>query len=183
MRMNNKKGVSTIVTVVLLILVSITAVALIAAFVVPFIKGSLTESQECFSVLGKLEINQNYTCQYKTTTNVSLQYKTFIQIKRGFVKDTEISSLALVLAGEGKSKKFDLVDGSRTLYIGEYVNDDDDGFNKTIGLPREGEERTYVFNLSNVNFKTLIDTVQISPVLKSGKVCEPAVAKISDCSA
>ncbi len=179
MRMNNKKGVSTIVTVVLLILVSITAVALIAAFVVPFIKGSLSESQECFAVLGKLEVvTGDYTCQNKAT-----DLGTFVQIKRGFAKDIEVKSLAVVMAGEGKSKKFDLVPGTKSDSFGEYVNDTEYGFNKTIGIPGEGEERTYSFNLTAANFRTLVDTVQISAVLKSDKVCEPVVVQIPDCSA
>src|SRR3989344_1187367 len=107
MRMNNKQGVSTIVTVVLLILVSITAVALIAAFIVPFIKGSLTESQECFSMMGKIEVIQG-----ENTGWIDGESNATVRIKRGFAKDVEVNALAVALGGSGKSTRYDISEGA-----------------------------------------------------------------------
>ena len=177
MRMNNKKGVSTIVTVVLLILVSITAVALIAAFVVPFIKGSLSESQECFSALGKVEVVQGDYTGYNSEKG-----ETYVRIKRGFSEDIEVQSLAVVLAGGGKSKRYDITPrdaiavGSPSEIVGEWVNDTDSGFRNSLSLPAEGEENTYAFNVAGD--LTEVDSVQVSPVLASDKICEATIAKI-----
>jgi len=171
MNLNDKKGVSGIVTVVLLILVAITAVALIAAFLIPFIKGSLTESQECFEVLGKVDVVPGqFTCLNATSNEVQ------VRIKRGFTGDAEISSLAVVFAGGGQSKRYDLVPGGTPTSIRELSGDYEDSLN----LPGEGEENTYVFNVSTM---TSVDTVEVSPVVSSEKVCEATLAAIPSCSA
>lgn len=167
MRMNNKKGVSTIVTVVLLILVAITAVALIAAFVIPFIKGGLSESQECFAVLGKVDVVQGqYTCYNQTQQNVT------VRIKRGYASDVTVNSLAVVLSGAAQSKRFDVTAGTSP---GVYMY----GGSSTLALPGEGEEVTYVFNAAGLGS---ITSVQVSPVLSSEKVCEATTAEIPACT-
>lgn len=177
MRMKNKKGVSTIVTVVLLILVSITAVALIAAFVVPFIKDSLGESKDCFATMGKIEVVQGDYTGYNSD-----KQETYVRIKRGFSKDVTVNSLAVVLSGGGKSKRYNIearepiASGDTQSRVGEYNNDTDSGFRNKMDLPGEGEENTYAFNVTDEIVD--VDSVQISPVLSSEKICEPTIAKI-----
>ena len=169
--MNNKKGVSTIVTVVLLILVSITAVALIAAFVVPFIKGSLTESNECYGMLGKIDmVAGNNTCLDTTTNTVK------VSIKKGFVDKTTVKSLAVVLAGSGKSKRYDLTSGVSATDIKELSGN----YNTALTLPKDGETSTYVFNVAGMGIT--VTSAEVSPILSSDKVCEPTKVEIPTCA-
>ncbi len=171
MKINDKKGVSTIVTVVLLVLVAIAAVALIAAFIVPFIKGSLSESQECFAVLGKVDVvSGSNTCFNATSNEVS------VRIKRGFASDVKVDSIAVVLAGSGMSKRFDITTGASSSNVRALSG----AYNTALALPAEGEENTYVFNVSGSGMA--VASVEVSPVLASDKVCEATTAEIPACA-
>jgi hypothetical protein len=171
MKINDKKGVSTIVTVVLLILVSITAVALIAAFVIPFIKGSLNESQECFVTLGKIEaVPGQYTCYSEENGEVS------VRIKRGFADGVEVSGLAVVLSGDGKSRRYDITTGLESASIKEYGGE----YESALTLPAEGEESTYV--IQDIDDLGAITSAQISAVMASDRVCEPVTVEIPACA-
>ena len=171
MKINDKKGVSTIVTVVLLVLVAIAAVALIAAFIVPLIKGSLSESQECFAVLGKVDVvaGQN-TCYNATSKEVS------VRIKRGFASDVSIDGVAVVLAGSGSSKRFDITAGGSSPSVRTLSK----AYGGSLSLPAEGEENTYVFNVSGSGMS--VSSAEVSPVLASDKVCEATTAEIPACA-
>ncbi len=173
MRMNNKKGVSTIVTVVLLILVSITAVALIASFVVPFIKGTLpqTEGGECYSMLGKTDIVAGANTCYDTATNTVK-----VSIKKGFTEKAVVKSFAVVLNGVGKSKRYDLTNGVSVADIKELGG----AYNTPLNLPKDGETSTYVFNVAGTGITS--GSVEVSPILSTDKVCEPAKAQIPTCA-
>ncbi len=173
MRMNNKKGVSTIVTVVLLILVSITAVALIAAFVVPFIKGTLpqTEGGECYSMLGKTDVIAGSNTCYDTATNTVK-----VSIKKGFTDKAVVKSFAVVLNGNGKSKRYDLTNGVSAADIRELSGT----FGASINLPKDGETNTYVFNVTGTGIAS--GSVEVSPILSTDKVCEPTKAQIPTCA-
>jgi len=171
MEMNDKKGVSTIVTVVLLILVAITAVALIAAFVIPFIRNSLNQSEECFAVLGKVDVVPGqYTCYSATSNNVS------VRINRGFANDVDVQAIAVVLSGGGQSKRFD-VSSAGSANVAELGG----SFGAALSLPSEGEERTYVFNAAG--FGAAVTSAQVSPILSNSKVCDAVTAEIPACSA
>ena len=171
MSMNNKKGVSTIVTVVLLILVSITAVALIAAFVVPFIKGSLTESNECYGMLGKIDVVPGTNTCYDATTNTVK-----VSIKKGFVDKATVKSIAVVLVGDGKSKKYDLSSGAVAADIKELSGN----YNTALSMPKDGETNTYVFNVAGTGIT--VTSAEVSPIMSSDKVCEAAKAEIPTCA-
>ncbi|MEK6918816.1 MAG: hypothetical protein AABW73_02145 [Nanoarchaeota archaeon] len=169
--MNNKKGVSTIVTVVLLILVSITAVALIAAFVVPFIKGSLSQSNECYATLGKVDVVAGSNTCFDATTNTVR-----VNIKKGFVEGSEIKAVAVVLSGDGKSKRYDVSNGGMSANIRELSG----SYNTALSLPADGESNTYVFNVTDAGMTVVY--AEVSPILSSDKVCEAAKAEIPTCA-
>tara|TARA_Y100000310_G_C20591526_1_gene768308 strand:- start:22 stop:519 length:498 start_codon:yes stop_codon:yes gene_type:complete len=55
----NKKGVSTVIATVLLLLLTIASIAILIAFVIPFVKDNLAESGNCSDVFGGLEVVDN----------------------------------------------------------------------------------------------------------------------------
>ncbi len=66
--MKNKKGVSGIIATVLLILITITAVFLIASFVIPFIRDNLENRNEltCFELGDKAKLVRDKSCYQDT---------------------------------------------------------------------------------------------------------------------
>jgi len=62
--MNNKKGISTIVATVLIVLITVAAVTILWSAISPLIDRNLSEGTACFDVQNKLKIdtNKQYTC-------------------------------------------------------------------------------------------------------------------------
>ncbi len=76
MKNMNKKGVSAVVATVLIVMITVAAVAIIWATIIPMIKSSAEEGLSCYDAQTDLSIEEgSYTCS-NTTTGV-------IQIKRG----------------------------------------------------------------------------------------------------
>jgi len=152
--MKNRRGVSGIVTAVLLILVAIVAVALIAAFLVPFIKGTLDVSRECFDVLGSVEpVQSTRTCYDSTADSVT------ITVKRGFDSGSELQGIVFVAKAPGESKTFD---------------SEDLGFI----LPSAGAEKTYTIN--DVGLGLAVSSLEVAPKL-TDQTCDGVSIGIPAC--
>lgn len=57
-----KKGLSAVVTTVLLVGISVALVGVILGIVKPFAENQLEESKRCYDVLGSVNFNYQYTC-------------------------------------------------------------------------------------------------------------------------
>lgn len=169
MRMINKKekrGVSPLISTVLLILVSITAAIIIFTVVVPFVRNTLSESKECFGTLDQLTINteSGFTCYYGTGNKI-----VNITIKRGS-KEAEIERFKISISGQGTSNMFDIKDGEIRVKML-------DG-STSIEIPEAGGERTYSLNTT----MTEVLYAEVYPVMESGKMCDPTDrAQIDNC--
>ena len=152
-----KKGISPVITTVLLILLSISAVVIIAGVIIPFIKDSLSGSKECFEVIGQLEIDTEsiYTCYDDSNNLVNLT------IKRG-VKEIDLEGFMIAISGGGTSETFE-IEGGEVGNV-EMLNGSSD-----IVIPKRGEERTY----SITTTLSTLDYAEIAPIMKSGTTCEP----------
>ena len=60
-----KRGLSTVVATILLVLLTVIAVGFIFAFAVPFVKNKLGEAGTCVDALNKVELNREYICHKK----------------------------------------------------------------------------------------------------------------------
>ncbi|MGB9707966.1 MAG: archaellin/type IV pilin N-terminal domain-containing protein [Candidatus Pacearchaeota archaeon] len=68
----NKRGIEPVVATVLLIVITIAAVALIIAFVVPFVQKQLGTADLCYKANG-IQLDSAATCYNQTTQNVTLK--------------------------------------------------------------------------------------------------------------
>ena len=71
--MNNKKGISAIVATVLIILITVAAVTIIWAAIIPMISNELGGATECFDASAALTVSSDYSCYNATTGNVSIR--------------------------------------------------------------------------------------------------------------
>ena len=76
-----KKGVSTVVVTVSMILVAIVAVGIITAFVVPMIKGQLGKASAC------LELNDHFIVRTESSATCYNSTSVKLSIKRGWEKE------------------------------------------------------------------------------------------------
>jgi len=71
--MKNKKGISAIVATVLIILITVAAVTIIWAAIIPMIYTELGGATECFDASASLSVISDYSCYDVTSGNVSIQ--------------------------------------------------------------------------------------------------------------
>lgn len=148
-----KKGISAVVATVLIILITIAAVTIIWAAIIPMISDQLDSGIVCLDAVSALQIKEGgYTC--RDGTNVS------IQIKHGS-KDIDLADIQVLLSSGGSTVSYSLIDNSTTI--------SPTGMNVSK-LPDPNEEKTYIINASAIG---VVDKVQIAPVLIAGNTEKP----------
>ena len=164
-----KKGLSEVVAVVLIILLTVAAMAILARFLIPFVQNNLDSSSECLPYKDYFKFKETfiqenqekrYNCFDKTngltgsmievTTNISAELPEGFSIV--YYKGAQTKSLQV--KSTGGSSEIRMLGGSSSIQI-----------------PRQGEVYTYVLREIPIP-STTYDTVEIYPILKSGKTCE-----------
>lgn len=142
--MNNKRGISTVVATVLMIVITVAAVGIIWAAVVPMITNKLSSSTSCIDAGSQVQLmtDQGYPC--KNTSSLK------IQIKRG-PKDLDLSGVQVLVSIKGNSYSYD------------YSDD----------MPGPNEERLFSLSDSQLNLPSGISIsnaseVKIAPMVTVG---------------
>lgn len=164
---HNKRGVSPIIATVMLIMLTIAAVGIIAGFLIPFVKKSLSDSTVCFSYRNYFEFEDKFG--YNCYSSDGVNYLHAVSVKSGSdtSKEANIKGFELVFSEMGSSTKKSAVNGaSASSEIGGLRMLDET--KDEIAVPQAGEMRTYVFNGGSNVYKG----VEVYPVLQTGKVCE-----------
>ena len=95
--MNNKKGISAIVATVLIILITVAAVTIIWAAIIPMISNELGGATECFDASAALTVSSDYSCYDASTGNVS------VQVARA-TGDFELVGMDILVSFEGSAE-------------------------------------------------------------------------------
>jgi flagellin-like protein len=158
--MYNKKGVSAIVATVLIILITVAAVTIFWASIVPMINYQLDTGLVCLDAVQQITlVDSGYTCLNNDTLSV--------QIKHGRepVDLVDIQVLASV-------------NGTTTSYF--LMNDSDD-VSSVDDLPGVNEVKTYTIDGVDKD----MSSVEIAPVLATGattKICDvTSIVNIRSC--
>jgi len=154
---SNKKGISAIVATVLIILITVAAVTIIWAAIIPMISNQLESGTICLDAVANVQLlDAGYTC-VNQGDNVS------IQIKHG-AKSFVLADIQVLVSAGGSTTPFSLVD--------------DEGY--SVGeLPGSNEEKVFWIDTSGIT--DTIDKVQIAPVVSVGntqEACDISATKI-----
>lgn len=168
--MKNKKGLSGVITAVLMIALAMAAVIIVWNVVNNLVTEKLEETSSCFDVFGKISINSRYTC-YNSAEGV-LQFS----LSR---EDIDLDEIKVAVSGAGTTQSYSLTntptdlsgDGLRAGLI--------DGEGGNVKMPSKNGGLTYT-----LDFASNPDSIQIVPVI-SGKQCDVAdtLNEIDSCSA
>ena len=167
----NKRGLSEIVSTVLIILITIGAAVVIYSIVVPLVRDNLQRGSEC------LDYNDYFTfVQEQTIGDKGYNFDCQGGDSYGFVVKAKAN------VEEGKVSGF-LVSFSKKGGLTNTVQVKDgqpigklrmlDPSIEKISIPKSGDSFTYVYE-SNES----IDYAEIYPILGSGRVCETVNDKI-----
>jgi hypothetical protein len=153
----NTKGMSTVVSTVIMIALVIAAVAVVWGFVYPMIEENLESSGDCQDIVGKIELNNGYTCYD------SMGEKLYFMIEQ---KDVETANKLIVKISAGLSPFSVEIPGDDnvTMCSEEPVDAE---------LPGKNRGKTYYVGVSSE-----VDSIGIIPEV-GGKQCTQ-VDSISD---
>lgn len=159
MRDYNKRGISPVIATVLLLLLTVGAVALIATFLVPFVRDNLQSSTECVSYREYLQFDESfgYNC-FDSNENYAVSVKAASAQKT--VSD-KVIGLEVIFLGEGTSKKESIRRGSACATDLRMFGAQE---NCTFKVPSPGEIMTYVYKGDAYYQK-----VEVYPVINSEK--------------
>lgn len=150
--MIGKKGLSGVITIMILIVIVIASVAIIWSIVNKTVEEGLGEAKSCYDVVGKIEINSEYTCYDSDLDEVHFSIN---------IGDIDIDRLFIVIADENSSVSFELTneltpEGNLRNY---------DGTNE-VKLPDKNAGSTYIAS----NFYIKPTLIQIAPTV-NGNQC------------
>jgi len=153
-----KKGISPIIASVLIITLTIAGIAIIAGFIIPFVRESLGGATECLPYQTYFSFDETFGFNCFEGGEIKLSIRAN-PLQR---EASELNEFRVVFIGEAGSESVTVKDGAPP---GEVVLLDAEGDN--LKVPGIGEVRTYVYS-GGTNFKSM----EVYPVLESGRICE-----------
>ena len=165
----NKCGVSPVVAIVLILMLTVAAIAIVAGFVIPFIRNQLQKGTECIDYMDYFTFEESFELggekyKYNCYTSVGADILNGASVRTSSDESLMegIKGFKLIFLGTGASKSVDIIDGevvSGVKMLGIA--------GENLELPGAGELRTYVYTSSEVFQK-----MEIYPILKNDRVCE-----------
>jgi len=172
--LNSKRSQSEVIGTILLVLLTISAAAILIGFIFPLVQKQISKS-DCFDFAQKIEIkNSDFTCYNFSSKNITVQIG-IDDIDRK--KIDMIKALKIIINQEGFSESFE-INNSEVSTSGRILM-----YNGTnsLSLPNKtGEQKTYRIN--NINTKPT--SITIYPILSDGKSCSESnnqINEIKDC--
>lgn len=171
LKLKNRKGISDVITTVLLIGITIVVVGVVWTVINGIVKGNIESSESCFGIFGKAEINSRYTC-YKVLPK-ELQFS----INLG---DLEIDEMLVGISSPGMSTSFKL---NNTLTTVANVKPYSGTELIKVKLPAKNAGVTYILNWGTAGFTEAPDSIEIVPIIGESQ-CEviDSLNKIDVCS-
>ena len=167
--MKNRKGLSTIVVTLTIILLSIVAVGIVWVFANNMIKKQISSSEACYGNYNKITINRQYTCFNKTSaTNYNLRFSLSIG-------DITVDKVIVSVSSGSAVKSYTITNTPQIISgLAMYPSG-----SSQVNLSSKNAGLTY----QATGFGAKIDSIQIAPSI-GGNLCEvsDSVSDIEDCN-
>ena len=166
----NKKGLSEIVSIVLILALVIVMVGIVWGVVNNLVKDKLSQTGSCFEVFGKVTLNSRYTC-YNSSSN-ELQFSIN-------VGDVNIDEVIVGISSRGTSSSFRLDSkGTPVANVVAYPSR-----STNVSLPAKNSGLTYLFNMNTAGLGAP-ESIRIAPAVGKDQ-CEVSdtIEEIDNCLA
>jgi hypothetical protein len=149
-------------------MLSIAAIGIVAAFVIPFIKSNLNQSTECLNYKSYFTFQEvfNYgtdSFRYNCRDSVDGLYGVSIKAASDATLVKNVIGFNVVFAGNGPSKAIRIDNGISVGGVHMMGSKAD----TVLGIPGAGEVKSYVYSSGESYTK-----MEVYPVLKSGRICD-----------
>jgi len=162
----NKRGVSDVVTTILLVLLAIVAVAVVAGFIIPFVQNTLKSGTECLKYNDYFKFQENFNVgleNYKYNCHQGNLYGISVSANGDAALADNIQGFSVALEGTGSSETARVEDNT----MNNHVHMLGQASPITLSVPKTGEIKTYVYDSMNT-----FNKMKIYAVLKSGRTCD-----------
>ncbi len=140
-KLKEKKGISAVIATVVLVALTVGLVAVVATFVSNTVKDQTSKGTTCIDVIGKIEINSDYTC-YNSSSN---EFQFSINIK-----DAEIDSLIIAVENSLlETNTFEISSQEKIFENIKYYPGGSYEYNQKIKIPGKNSGKTYLLNMNN----------------------------------
>jgi hypothetical protein len=165
---NSRKGLSTVIATISIILLTVVSVGIIATLVIPLVRDNLEDSTACipYKDVYYFEEEFGYNC-FKPDGNENW-YGISIGAEK-LEEENKLIGFDLFFSKSGESSKVSVREGNPNGNSPGNIRMIDTSNNANIVVPNSGEVRTYVYITDNTN---LYESVDVAPVLEGGRVCE-----------
>ena len=144
--MENKRGMNQVISTVLLVLLTVGAVAGAGVAINSFVRSTLNDAGACNGILEKVSLNSGYTC-YDPSSGMIM-----ISIARG---ELAMDSLTVAVSGDLSSKTFSLTDQVQNIPgLINYII-----LTSSVSLPGNESGKTYCYS----GFSDTPTKIEISP--------------------
>lgn len=165
-----KRGVSAVVATVLIILITIGGVAIVAGFVIPFVRENLARGTECVGLQDYFQFEESFEIQneeYKYNCFVNdggtYYYGASVRAKGDESLAEKVNGFSLVfISPEGNSKSIKVIDGE----LNEEIKKIGTTGNEEYAIPGPGDVLTYVHQ-SGESYSS----IEVHPIVESGRSC------------
>ena len=167
--LRKKKGLSAVITTLLLVSLALILVGIVWAMVTNLVRTQI-KSASCVDVTGKVSINNKYTC-YNSTSH-ELQFS----ISMG---DISVDSILVEVTSQGNSANFELPNASATvanvvMYPSMLTN---------VKAPNKNSGSAYLFNVTAAGLTEAPDSITVSPTLGTTQCgATDQLNQIDDCT-
>lgn len=166
---NSKKGMSEIVTTMIMVALSLAAIVIVWGFVSNFINQSVESSGACFGNYDKIKLNKLYTC-YEPLAGGG--YNLRFSIGAG---DVEVDKIIVAVYSESATKSYTITNSGQNISgLTMYPSGE-----TQIILPGKNSGLTY----EATGFSEKIDNIEIAPTINDNQ-CEvsDSYAEIDNCA-
>ena len=166
---NSKKGLSEVVTTVIIIAVSLAAIVIVWGFVSGFINSQIKSSESCFGNYDKVKINKQYTC-YEPLVGGGYNLRFSLGIG-----DIEIDKVIVSVYSSGSIKSYTITNENQTITgLKMYPSN-----STQIILPEANSGLSYFAT----GFEGKIDSIDIAPMINDNQ-CDvsDSFAEIDNCA-
>lgn len=167
--LQNRKGLSSIVTTVILIALSLAGVVIVWGFVNNFINDEIGSSQSCFGNYDKVKLNKQYTC-YEALEGGGYNLRFSLS-----VGDIDVDKVTVLVSSESAVKSYVITNENQTISgLTKYPS----GIS-SVTLPEKNSGISY----RATGFDSKIDSIEIAPTI-DGNLCEvsDSFAEIDNCA-
>lgn len=160
-----KRGLSTVIATVLILMLTISMVAILYGLIIPMIREQLEKAKFCNDARGALEIETDpeFSCHNPSNTTVMIKLSS---------SEMDLKGILISLKSKESAEVYTLK--SNTIVLGVAMKNQEPSV--PLELPQKGGAKSYVFNLANST------SIEVAAIVGSKLYyCDSAEEKIEQC--